>query len=65
MSRAHRHCWVGHRYVHQCQELSGRICVERGCDRSAGTWWTPYWCPEHDVERQDQITAFFERLGRS
>jgi hypothetical protein len=39
-------------------------CVERGCQRPAGTPWTPVWCWVHDEERRDRITAKLEAMGR-
>lgn len=48
--------------VHACQEPSGRVCIENGCDLPAGTHWGPYWCPDHDVERLDRITRNLEGL---
>ena len=48
--------------VHVCQRPSGRICVEHGCPEAAGTLWGPYWCPDHDKERLDRITASLESL---
>lgn len=54
-SRAHPNCWGDAGHV--CQQPSGRICVERGCDEPAGTLWTPFWCPDHDVERLERVSA--------
>jgi hypothetical protein len=48
--------------VHICQKPSGRICIESGCELDAGTLWGPYWCPEHDRERLDRVSAEFEAL---
>lgn len=42
---------------HQCAQPSGRGCVEPGCGRAAGTWWGPNWCPDHDAERIDNVSA--------
>lgn len=36
---------------------TGKKCTEKGCDHPAGTWWSPYWCFEHNVERMQRITA--------
>lgn len=47
---------------HTCQEASGRTCVESGCAEEAGTLWGPLWCPEHDAERLDRISASLEEL---
>ena len=47
---------------HTCQAPSGRTCIERGCDTAAGTHWGPMWCPEHDMERLDRITASLESI---
>jgi hypothetical protein len=40
----------------------------KGCDRPAGTLWSPYWCFEHNVERirrisrqLDEIASAYER----
>jgi len=49
---------------HVCQEPSGRVCVERGCDSEAGTWWGPYWCPPHDAARLDGISASLESIAQ-
>lgn len=50
---------------HVCQQPSGRQCIEPGCTESAGTWWTHLWCPGHDQERLDRITAQLEDLASS
>lgn len=47
---------------HICQKPSGRLCIENGCPEPAGTFWGPYWCPRHDMERLDRITASLEGL---
>jgi len=47
---------------HVCQKPSGRTCVEEGCDLPAGTLWGPFWCPRHDQERLDRISASLEDL---
>lgn len=53
MSRSHPNCTNGH----VCQQPSGRICIEAGCNKPAGTLWGPMWCPEHDRVRLDRIAA--------
>jgi len=35
---------------------TGKKCIEDGCDKPAGTAWSPYWCFAHNVERIDGIT---------
>lgn len=52
---AHQKCVDAGRHV--CQEPSGRMCIEDDCDEPAGTWWGPYWCPEHDRQRLNRIVA--------
>jgi hypothetical protein len=47
---------------HVCQKPSGRKCYERGCDEPAGTGWGPMWCPKHDEERLDRITASLKSI---
>lgn len=47
---------------HVCQVPSGKACIEPGCALPAGTRWGPYWCPDHDRERLDRITASLTAL---
>lgn len=35
---------------------TGKICIEKGCDRPAGTQWSPLWCVDHNIERMDRIS---------
>jgi len=42
---------------HVCQDLTGKTCWTDGCEEPAGTLWGPYWCPDHDAERLDRISA--------
>jgi hypothetical protein len=58
--RSHPNCWGPAGHI--CQEPSGRACIEKGCDQPAGTHWGPYWCPEHDVERLDRISANLDSM---
>jgi len=53
--RAHPKCHTTAGHV--CQEPSGRTCIEDGCGEPAGTLWGPLWCPEHDQDRLDRISA--------
>lgn len=59
--RSHSQCWVDDHYEHQCQEPSGRTCID--CDETAGTWWGPYWCPDCDVKRLDRCSAGFAEIA--
>lgn len=36
---------------------TGALCVEPGCDKPAGTAWSPHWCFECNVKRMDSISA--------
>lgn len=56
---AHPKCTGGH----VCQQPSGRLCVEQGCNEAAGTLWGPYWCPEHDRQRLDRISANLRQIA--
>ena len=42
---------------------TGKPCIEAGCDKPAGTAWTPLWCAEHDRERIARITASLTALA--
>jgi hypothetical protein len=60
---AHPKCGDGH----VCQEPSGQVCIERGCNEAAGTHWSPLLlaghdrdpllCPGHDREWQNRVSA--------
>jgi hypothetical protein len=41
---------------------TGKPCIEKGCEQPAGTWWSPHWCFEHNVERIKRITKQFDEL---
>lgn len=43
---------------------TGKQCVTKGCKAPAGTWWSPLWCFEHNVERVKKITASLEDAVR-
>ena len=50
---------------HVCQQRSGFACYEAGCPEPAGTLWTRHWCPGHDMERIDRITAQMKDMQRA
>lgn len=41
---------------------TGKPCVEEGCDRPAGTAWSPYWCFECNVVRIKRIDRQLKEL---
>lgn len=43
---------------------TGKQCVTKGCTAPAGTWWSPLWCFDHNVERVKNITASLEDAVR-
>lgn len=36
---------------------TGEACIEKGCTKPAGTFWSPLWCFDHNVERMNRVTA--------
>ena len=44
---------------------TGKPCCEPGCDSPAGTWWGPYWCFKHSVERIQRIDASFKSINKA
>ncbi|MCU1441113.1 MAG: hypothetical protein JWP85_2110 [Rhodoglobus sp.] len=60
---AHAKCMTAGEHI--CQDPSGRPCIEWPCPNPAGTWWGPLWCPEHDKERLDRISASFDSIRAS
>lgn len=41
---------------------TGKPCIEKGCENPAGTWWSPYWCFKHNVERLDRVSGQLEDI---
>ncbi len=41
---------------------TGKSCIEIGCNKPAGTAWTPYWCAEHDIERKKRISSNLDSM---
>lgn len=41
---------------------TGEPCHTKGCERPAGTWWSPHWCFEHNVERLHRITGQLDEI---
>ena len=41
---------------------TGKPCIEKNCNKPAGTLWSPLWCFECNVERMDRINASLERM---
>jgi len=39
---------------------TGEPCIEKGCKKPAGTWWSPLWCHQHNVARLKRISASLE-----
>ena len=40
---------------------TGKLCIERGCTRPAGTAWSPFWCQPCNSDRLRHITEVLER----
>lgn len=57
---SHVPCQTPEGYRHTCARPSGRTCLD--CDQPAGTLWGPYWCPDCDVKRLDQISASLDEF---
>ena len=45
------------------EHRTGKPCIEPGCDRPAGTAWSPHWCCECNIARMDRITEQLESLA--
>jgi hypothetical protein len=39
---------------------TGKKCVERGCDRIAGTHWSKLWCQPCNAARMGRISGFLQ-----
>lgn len=41
---------------------TGKECIKLGCNKLAGTAWSPFWCFECNVKRIDKINKQFETI---
>lgn len=39
---------------------TGRPCIERGCERPAGTHWSRFWCQPCNAARMKRISGVLE-----
>ena len=39
---------------------TGEKCIEKGCDRPAGTAWSPYWCQPCNAKRLHRVSDQLE-----
>ncbi len=46
------------------QYHTGKPCIEKGCDKPAGTAWGKFWCFEHNVKRMSGITKSLENISQ-
>jgi hypothetical protein len=44
---------------------TGKLCITKGCNSPAGTYWGPYWCFKCNVARLKGISKQFESLSSS
>lgn len=42
---------------------TGKHCIERGCERPAGTAWSPLWCHPCNVTRMRRIDGSLRRAA--
>lgn len=47
------------------KHLTGKPCIEKGCDNPAGTAWSPFWCFACNVKRIRRIDAGFAAIGKA
>ena len=41
---------------------TGKTCTCIGCNKPAGTAWSPHWCFKHNVERIRRINRNLEKI---
>lgn len=44
---------------------TGMKCIENGCNRPAGTAWSPHWCFECNVIRMDRINENLKKMQQT
>jgi hypothetical protein len=42
------------------QYHTGKPCIEKGCERPAGTAWGRFWCQSCNSARMNRIGSFLE-----
>jgi len=42
---------------------TGKPCITKGCNKPAGTWWSPLWCFECNVQRIRRIDSFLDTIS--
>lgn len=35
---------------------TGKKCIEKGCDKPAGTHWSPFWCQACNAKRLKRVS---------
>jgi len=35
---------------------TGKLCIEQGCDKPAGTAWSPFWCQACNAKRLNRVS---------
>lgn len=43
---------------------TGKACIEPGCDRPAGTAWSPHWCQPHNAARMRRLAARVDEIAK-
>lgn len=56
MSNLEKHMDPNHEYNSSTYHTRKK-CIEDGCDKPAGTAWSPYWCWECHSKRLNRITG--------
>ena len=39
---------------------TGKPCIEKGCDKPAGTAWSPFWCQACNAKRLTHISSVLQ-----
>ena len=45
------------------EHRSGGKCIEPGCDRPAGTAWSPFWCQPCNAVRMNRVSKSFADMA--
>ena len=49
-------------YGNSSRYWTRKPCIEKDCERPAGTLWSPLWCMEHNIERMKRINKGFNTI---
>lgn len=64
MKRNYKTYWDKNHKFNSSKYHTGKKCIEKGCDKPAGTIWSPYWCYKHNAKRLERVAKQLDILNK-